>query len=69
MWTPAAPASVRRREDGDVRGVDVARARAMGDRIRLERDRARTRWEDERCLGERERDGEGGGARAWKRRV
>ena len=65
----ARGARVRRREDGDVRGVDVASARAVGDRIRLERDRARTRREDEWCLRERERDGEGGGARAWERGV
>ena len=38
-------ARVDRREDGDVGGVDVESARAAGDRIRLERDRARERDE------------------------
>ena len=60
-------ARVDRREDGDVSGVDVESARASGDRIRLERDRARER--DEWRLLERERDDEGGGARAWERRM
>ena len=60
-------ARVDRREDGDVGGVDVESARAAGDRIRLERDRARER--DEWRLLERERDDEGGGARAWERRM
>ena len=60
-------ARVDRREDGDVGGGDVESARAAGDRIRLERDRARER--DEWRLLERERDDEGGGARAWERRM
>lgn len=60
-------ARVDRREDGDVGGVDVESARAAGDRIRLERDRARER--DEWRLLERERDDEGGGACAWERRM